>query len=309
MNDFQKYLSKSLLATVALLVGAFPAWAQAPDLGAASAFSVLGRTNVTCTAPGSIIGDVGVSPGTFTNTTGCVITGATPPATNAAAALAQTAFLGAYAVVVPKAGDCDVAHTLAATIPVSVTLAPGVYCTNAALTATDVVLTLDGRGDANAVWIFKIGTLATGALTGTNFSVVMANGGQPCNVYWVPTAGVSMTTSAFSGNILAGNATDGSITLKGGTLAGRALANVAVTMTGANVIGCAALPGPLACKDKDRDGDDKGRGKCDDRHDGDKGQGKCNDGHDDDKGHGSDSSYPFGSNDKGDRKSGNSGKW
>ena len=296
MNDIQKYLSTCLLAAVALLVGASPAWAQtAPSLGSASSFAVLGGTNVTCTAPGSVIGDVGVSPGvapSFTNT-GCVITGATPPATNTAAAGARTAFLSAYALLLPKAGDCDAAHTLGATIPASMTLSPGVYCTDAALAATGVVLTLDAGGDANAVWLFKIGTHATGALTGTSFSVVMANGGQPCNVYWVPSAAVTMTNSAFSGNILAGDATGGSITLKGGSLAGRALANVAVTMTGTNVIGCAALTGspPSSCKDKNE--------KCN------QGVGNGSEGCDPGK---SDAHWPFGSNDENGGTPGDSGR-
>ena len=78
MSNFQKSFSTCLFATAALLVGASPAWAQVP-LGAASGFSVLGGTNVTCTA-GAVAGDVGVSPGgaiPFTNT-GCTIAGATP---------------------------------------------------------------------------------------------------------------------------------------------------------------------------------------------------------------------------------------
>ena len=262
MNHFQKSFSTCLLAVAALLAGASPAWAQV-SLGTASGFSVLGGTNVTCTA-GVVIGDVGVSPGSavpFTNT-GCTIVGAMPPATNAAAALARTAFLSAYTAA--RSVPCT--QTLLSTITGPVTLAPGVYCTDAALTGTGV-LTLDGGGDANAVWIFKIGTLATGALTGTNFSVVMAGGGQPCNVFWAPSAGVTMTTSALVGNILAGDAIDGSITLTGGTVAGRALANVAVTMTGASVIGCGALsvPDPTSCKDRDHHGHhhDKDHKKCD----------------------------------------------
>lgn len=283
MNRLQKHYSASLI-TLAALFSMAPiqgAWAQtAPNLGAASGFAVLGGTNVTCTAPGSIIGDVGVSPGvapSFTNT-GCVITGATPPATNTAAAAARTAFLNAYNNSIPAIA-CD--QTLLSTITGPTTLAPGVYCTGAALTGTGV-LTLDAGGNANAVWIFKIGA----ALTGTNFSVVMAGGGQACNVYWVPGAGVTMTTSAFSGSILAGNATSGSITMTGGTLAGRALASVAVTMTGASIIGCDMLPGPdgqpAVCKDRDRHhhGHDKNKHHGDDDDN--------DSGHDQDKDHGQD---------------------
>jgi len=299
MNDVQKYLTRSLLATAALLAGTSPAWAQV-GLGAAAGFSVLGGTNVTCTAPGSVIGDVGVAPGSavpYTNT-GCVITGATPPATDVAAIQARIDFLSAYTALKGKA--CT--DTLPSTISGPVTLAPGVYCTGAATALTGTgVLVLDAGGDANAVWIFNIGA----ALTGTNFSVVMANGGQPCHVYWVPSAGVTMTTSALSGNILAGDATGGSITMTGGTVAGRVLANVAVTMTGANVIGCGAGPGspPSSCKpEKDRGNDkDKHDKKCN------QGVGNgpegCDPGNSD---HGT--AWPFGSNDENNNKPGDPGR-
>lgn len=270
MSSYQKYFSACLLA---LLTQA--AFAQAPSLGAASGFAVLGGTNVTCTA-GSVVGNVGVAPGSavpFTNT-GCTITGGTPPATDAAAAQARTAFLSAYTALQSRA--CT--GSLLPTIPASTTLFPGVYCTDTALTATDVVLTLDARGDSNAVWIFKIGA----ALTGTNFTVVMANGAKPCNVFWVSGGATTMTTSALKGNILAGSATLGSITLTGGSLAGRALANVAVTMTGtgASVIGCSALSdssgsGGSSCKgeddDDDRDHQGRGHGKKDGDRDHDRG--------------------------------------
>lgn len=265
MNSCQKYFSTCLLALLSQA-----AFAQtAPTLGAASGFSVLGGTEaVTCT-DSVIIGDVGLSPATAFTNTRCTISGGTPPATNPAAAQARTDFLSAYAALAPQAGDCGTANTLGSTIP-NLTLLPGVYCTDAALTATGVTLTLDGNGDNNAVWIFKIGTQATGALTGSSFSVVMDRGGQACNVFWAPSAGVTMTDSAFKGNILAGNAIDGRITLTRGSLAGRALANVAVTTTGASVIGCAALADSPACKanerlvckveknrhDRDRDDDD-----------------------------------------------------
>jgi len=255
MNSIRKYFAKSLFAVTALLLAASTASAQVA-LGAATGFSVLGGTNVTCTS-GVVVGDVGVAPGgavPFTNT-GCVIGGLVPPATNAAAVPARADFLSAYALT--QTLPCE--HTLLSTISGPMTLAPGVYCTGAALTATDVVLTLDAGNNPNAAWVFKV----NGALTTTNFTVVMANGGQACNVYWAPAAAVTMTTSAMKGNILAGNAIDGSITMTGGTLAGNVYANVAVTMTDANVIGCAALtPPPATCKKHDHDDHDKKHHKC-----------------------------------------------
>jgi hypothetical protein len=101
------------------------------------------------------------------------------------------------------------------------------------------LLTLNGP--ATAVWTFFV----AGALTGTNFSVVMAGGGQPCNVFWVPGVAATMTTSTLKGNILAGNTAGGSITLTGGALTGRILANVAATTTGTSLVGCQAAALPL----------------------------------------------------------------
>jgi hypothetical protein len=130
-------------------------------------------------------------------------------------------------------------------------LAPNVYCFDAAATLTGQ-LTLDGP--ANGIWIFKVGTLGTGALTGTNFSVVMSGGGQPCNVYWWVAEAATMTTSNFQGSILAGMDS----TFTGGSLIGRDLTKAAATLTGATVSACGS--GPVVppvdppkdtCKDKD----------------------------------------------------------
>ncbi len=231
MKSFQKYLATCLFATAALLGGVSPAWAKSSQ-GSTSEFAVLAGTNATCTA-GVIIGDVGVAPGgavPFTNT-GCVISGSTPPATDAAAVQARIDFLNTYAAL-QLSGPCT--QMLGSTLA-GENLAPGVYCLDAVAKTGTLTLT----GPSNGVWIF----LVDGALTGTNFTVVMADGGQPCNVFWVPSAAATMTDSALKGSILAGDPIDGSITLTGGTLAGQALANVAVTITGTSVIGCDAMSG------------------------------------------------------------------
>jgi hypothetical protein len=313
MNDVRKHLSSCLLATAAMLVGASPAWAQV-SLGTASNFAVLGGTAVT-TSASTINGDVGSGDAvTLTDSAvngNLVYTGVlagVPPSTISGTQTTPldpqviTDLNSAWTSVQSIACDFNLPDTIAG----PQTLAPGVYCSDTALTGAGV-LTLDAGGDANAVWIFKIGA----ALTGTGFSVVMANGGQPCNVFWVPGADVTMTSSAFSGNILAGStaAAGGSITMTGGTLAGQALANTAVTMTGGNVIGCSALPvppsgPPSTCRDKDRDhhGHDK------DKHDK-----KCNQG----VGNGPEGcdpgksdhgiKWPFGSNDEHHNKPGDPG--
>jgi hypothetical protein len=120
------------------------------------------------------------------------------------------------------------------------------------------VLTLNGP--STATWIFKIGStlatppaLPTGALTGTNFSVVMAGGASACSVTWWVAEAATMTDSNLKGSILAGAAT----TLTRGTLIGSDFAKAGATITGTAVVGCTAgspgpgpQPDPRACSDR-----------------------------------------------------------
>ena len=201
---------------------------------ATGSFTVLANAAVTCTN-GTITGDVGTfqaaPTGSVTQTT-CPVTGTVNVGT-AASIAAFNAFLNTYAALAPKTGD--VCTTLTGTLA-GVSLAPGAYCFDAAATLTGV-LTLNGP--SNATWTFKIGTLGTGALTGTNFSVVMAGGGQPCNVTWWVAQAATMTDSHFIGTILAG----AGITLTRGTFDGNVFAKADVTITGTAAVGCEGSSG------------------------------------------------------------------
>jgi hypothetical protein len=200
--------------------------ATAPALGTAGYFSILAGTAVTCTGS-TVTGNVGVSPGTSIVQTSCPVTG-TLNAGDATAAAAQTDFAVAYAAV--AALPCD--QTL--TVLDGLTLAPGVYCFDAAVTSTGGVLTLNGP--ATGTWIFKVGTLGTGALTGSNFTVTTPAGTPPpCNsVTWWTAQAATLTDSAFVGNILSGAAA----TVTRGTFNGNVYAMAAVTLTGAAFTGC-----------------------------------------------------------------------
>jgi hypothetical protein len=219
--------------------------------GATSTFAVLANAAVTCT-DGTISGDVGTlqaaPTGSVTLTT-CPITG-TVHVGDGAATQAYGRFLVDYAALAPKPGD--VCTSLTGTLA-GVTLPPGVYCFDAAATLTGV-LTLDGP--ANGTWIFKIGTSGTGALTGTNFSVVMAGGGQACNVTWWVAEATTMTTSAFQGNILGGAA----ITMTGGTFNGNAWSRADVTIKSTAVVGCAGSGGQGSGNGKDKEKCNQGVG-------------------------------------------------
>jgi hypothetical protein len=206
-------------------------WAQ-PSPGVED-FAVLAGAAVTCT-DSTVKGDVGLAnPGTITNTR-CAIT---EQAGTQAAQTAYATFLDDYADL-STMPPCDFNN-----VPLAgAFLPPGVYCYDAAVTVTDGTLTL--VGSASDTWTFRVGTLGTGALTGTNFTVVMT-GGATCNndVLWWTAEAATMTDSVFIGSILAGTA----ITVTGGNVTGQLLAGGtgttsdrtgAVTLTGTKVDFC-----------------------------------------------------------------------
>jgi hypothetical protein len=229
------------LVCFGMLLWAGPLTAQAATPGPAAGFAVLsaapnGLGHVACTTS-TIKGDVG-STGAVAPV-GCVITGNTVAPVSAAVV---ADFNSAYSAL--KKVPCD--HILA-TLDVTQTLTPGVYCFAAGATATGKILTLSGP--ASGIWLFKIGTGGTGALTGTDFSVVMAGGGQACNVNWWTAEAATLTVdngktvalTPFSGNILAGAAATTTGTAGAAsalTLTGRVWAGAGVTVTDSNIVGC-----------------------------------------------------------------------
>ena len=208
---------------VTLLYGASPASAQtAPPLGALQSFAVLASSTVTNTGSSVVTGDLGVSPGSAVTgfPPGLVVSG-TIHAADAAALAAQNSVTTAYNSLASQACTQDLTGQDLG----GQTLTAGVYCfsTSAQLTGT---LTLNAQGNASAVFIFKIGSTLT---TASGSSVVLINGGSPCNVFWqVGSSATLGTTTSFAGNILALT----SITLTtGASVTGRTLArNGAVTL-------------------------------------------------------------------------------
>jgi hypothetical protein len=224
--------------------------------GATAGFAVLANQAATCT-DGTIIGDVGTFQATPTGSvvlTRCPVTG-TVHVGDGAAVAAYNAFLVTYAALAPKAGD--VCPIITGTLD-GQSFAPGVYCVSAE--AKTGVVTLNGP--SNGTWLFKV---APGAFTGTNFSVVLANGAQACNVTWWVDAATTMTTSNLQGNVLAG----AGATFTGGTLNGNVWAQADVTVTGTAVTACAGS----GSSGKDHGDDDKDHGR-----DKDKDHDKCNQG-------------------------------
>lgn len=124
------------------------------------------------------------------------------------------------------------------------TLAPGIYKSapgTFAIQGGD--LTLDGRGDPNAVWIFQMATSLTVGGPGAAFpqSVILINGAQAKNVFWQ--VGSTATINAAGGGTMVGTiissaattfSTAGNVAVV--TLEGRALAlNASVTMVNTRI--------------------------------------------------------------------------
>lgn len=193
------------------------------DLGTADAFAVLAGSTVTNTGATTVHGSLGVSPGSaITGFPPGSVSGGTIHAADAVAAQAQSDLTTAFGA----ASGQSCGTNLSGTDLGGLTLTTGVYCFNSSAQLTGA-LTLNAQGNANAVFLFQIGSTLT---TASSSSVVFTNGGQGDSVFWeVGSSATLGTSTAFAGNILALT----SITLDTAATieCGRALArNGAVTM-------------------------------------------------------------------------------
>ncbi|MCC5940047.1 MAG: DUF3494 domain-containing protein [Balneolaceae bacterium] len=83
------------------------------------------------------------------------------------------------------------------------TLEPGVYkSASGSYAISDVDLTLDAQGDANATWIFQVeSSLTVGTPTGPR-NIIMTNGALPENVFWY--VGSAATINGAGGGTMVG---------------------------------------------------------------------------------------------------------
>lgn len=225
MRKFYQATILIILVALLVVVGNLSVLAQPggglPTLGTAENFAVLSDSTVTNTGSTTINGDLGVWPGSeVTGFPPGVITG-TLHVGDAAAQQAQSDNTIAYLDLEGRPCDVDLTGTDLG----GLTLGPGVYCFSESAQLTGQ-LTLDAQNDANAFFIFQIGSTLT---TASNSSVLLINSGSDCNVFWqVGSSATLGVSTAFAGNILA----LASVTLNTSTdVSGRTLAqNGAVTM-------------------------------------------------------------------------------
>ncbi|HEY8888135.1 MAG TPA: hypothetical protein VIM35_06590 [Gallionella sp.] len=254
MKHLQKHFSASLIALAALLAAS--PMAMAAPASSLSTFAILsaapGLGGAVTLTDSLINGDVGSSglKASVTNTRSVINGAIIAPVDASVVTEFNTALQAGLAL------QCDNATILTGTLDGQL-LSPGTYCVSAeAKTGT---LTLDGS--ATDSWTFIVaanasggvdanGNAITGALTGTNFNVVMKDGSVvPCDgVTWYVAQAATLTTSNFVGTIYAGAAititSDASPGVPASTsFNGDALAGAAVTTTGATVNGCTPIKG------------------------------------------------------------------
>jgi len=197
-------------------------------LGAASTFGVLAGSTVTNTGPTTVTGNLGVSPGS-------AVTGFAPGIVNG----------GVIHVTDTLASQAKVALTIAyndlagrSTHPVSVagnlggsTLSPGLYKSTSSLEISSGDLSLDAKGNANAVFIFQVASTLN---VSVGRQVVLSGGAKASNIFWqVGTSANLGANSTFKGTILA----DQSISLQtGARVDGRLLARIGAVTLQSNTV-------------------------------------------------------------------------
>jgi hypothetical protein len=214
------------VAVAAIFAGQEATAAQATiSLGSAARFAVLAATTVTSSGATKVNGHLGVSPGTVV--TGSLRVSGMVHAGGPSAAKPQADLTAAYNDAAGRtAGALAVAGNLG-----GLTLTPGLYKSGSSLEISSGDLTLDARGDTNAVFIFQTASTLT---TTSGRQVILSGGARAANIFWQVASSATLgTTSVFKGNVLASTF----ITVQNGaTVEGRLLARTAGVTLDSNTI-------------------------------------------------------------------------
>jgi len=198
---------------------------QAPNLGTASSFALFTAAGAFNNVGASIItGNIGTNVGAFDGFPPGIVTGQIHVADPVSVQAAIDVEL-AYNSLSPLACGSVIGTTLGN----GQLLNPNVYCLGAASTLNGS-LTLDGQGNPNALFIFKInGAFATSGLS----NIMLINGASSSNVYWQINGQVDLgAASSFKGTILANGAIN---LLLGAELQGRGLSRTGAINLNTNV--------------------------------------------------------------------------
>jgi hypothetical protein len=213
---------------------------QAPiNLGTAASFMVLGGTSIDnvsiASNPTRVNGQLGIDPGSTTNVTG--FTDSSPVGTG----IISTGGIQ-FGPVVRQAKNDLLAALLEANartsnqVPVGTNdlgsimvnggspgvYPPGLYSSVSALALNSGNMTLDAKGDPDAVWVFKAASSLT---VDDTRQILLLNGAKASNVFWSLGSSANIGDQvSFKGNILASTSnTIGTATANGTTVEGRVL--------------------------------------------------------------------------------------
>jgi hypothetical protein len=185
---------------------------------------------------------------------GTIYTAAPPPTSSPAACSTTEGNATTFGIAQQALADSQTAYTTLAGTPGGadpgagqlggLTLPTGVYkAAGGSFLITGADLTLDAKGNANAVWIFQMASTLSVGDPATPRNVILINGAQAKNVFWQ--VGSAATINAAGGGTMVGTiiasagvafSTAGNVTIA--TLNGRALglnASVTVVNTVVNV--------------------------------------------------------------------------
>lgn len=220
------------IAQLSLIIEVSPPPLQ---LGSAGSYSVLAGTGVVNTGPTSLSGDLGVYPSTAVSGFGPGALAGSVHAGDLYAAQAQADLQAAIGD-----GSSRVPHTEISGDPSGRTLHTGVHHSASTLAIIGTV-TLDAQGDPDAVFLFQTDAAFN---TAESSNVILVNGAQASNVFWVAADAVEIGAGSFlSGTVLA----RGPITLGASTvLSGRALSMDTVTLMANTLTGAVPQPAETA---------------------------------------------------------------
>lgn len=170
------------------------------DLGSAESFAVLAGAAITNTGGTSLSGTAGADIGsyptpTYTGHSLVTTTGTEYYTAQPIVAEAQVDLTAAFTNGMSRAPTETIAADLGGR-----TLTSGVYNSTSTILLSGA-LTLDGQGDAGSTFIFQAGSALT-TMSGSN--IVLTNGAQACNVFWVVGSSATLGTgSHFVGTVMA----------------------------------------------------------------------------------------------------------
>ena len=234
-----------VVALIVLPVLSRAASAESILLSDLASFAVLGASAVTNVPTSTVVGNVGVAPGSsitgFNSSPGVAVadpqvTHGLVHATTGLAANAQSQLTLARTRLALLGPGTLLGSDLAGR-----TLTSGVYTVPAGVSNLTGTLTLDGQGRSNAFWVFQ---MPSTLITSPGSKVNLINTGSTAGLFWnVGSSATLDTTTSFQGNILA--LTSVSLNNKATIGCGRALADTgAVTMDMNTVsIGCGRVSG------------------------------------------------------------------